>query len=80
MTEKIYINLASSSETLSLPANPPPSCKDVLDTLGVGTLWEGDELVLHSRILEAGKQYTFVKEVTAAFIGRVCAEVAVPLL
>ncbi len=80
MTEKIYIRMAPSSQRVSLPANPPPSCKDVLDTLGVGTLREGDELVLHSRILEAGKQYTFVKEVTAAFIGRVCAEVAVPLL
>ena len=65
MTGKIYIHMGSSNKTVPLPANPPPLCKDVVDTLGGGILLEGDDLLLHSRTLEAGKHYTFIKEITA---------------
>lgn len=70
MTDDIHIYLSSSSEHALLPANPPPQCKEVVDSLGGGILLEGDTPVLHSRILEAGKQYTF-KNVTTGevFLG-----------
>ncbi|KAK9902091.1 hypothetical protein WJX75_004074 [Coccomyxa subellipsoidea] len=58
--------MGSSSQVVLLPSYPLPPCKEVVDTLGGGTLLDGDDLVLHSRILEAGKHYTFFKEVTAA--------------
>ena len=60
MTDKIHIHMGSSSQVMLLPSYPLPSCKEVIDTLGGGTLLDGDELVLHSRILEPGKHYTFV--------------------
>ena len=65
MADNIYIHMGSSSQIVTLPTNPLPSCKEVVDTLGGGTIMEGDYLVLHSRILEANKRYTFIKEGTA---------------
>jgi hypothetical protein len=60
MADKIHIHMGSSGQVMLLPSYPLPPCKEVVDTLGGGTLLDGDELVLHSRILEAGKHYTFV--------------------
>ena len=65
MTDKLHIHMGSSSQVVLLPSYPLPPCKEVVDTLGGGTLLDGDDLVLHSRILEAGKHYTVFKEVTA---------------
>ncbi|KAK9809239.1 hypothetical protein WJX72_011908 [[Myrmecia] bisecta] len=53
-----------SSQTVPVPAYPPPSCKEVVDALGGGRLLEGADLVLHSRVLKAGKNYTFIANVT----------------
>ncbi|CAL8463221.1 g2755 [Coccomyxa elongata] len=59
MTDKIYIHLGSLNKVVELPAHPLPQCKEVVDSLGGGTLLDGDVLVLHPCILEAGKHYTF---------------------
>ncbi|KAK9818412.1 hypothetical protein WJX72_012246 [[Myrmecia] bisecta] len=65
MTDKIYIHIESSSKVVQLPALPPLSCKEAVDTLRGGILLEGNDLVVDSRILEAGKHYTLVKAITA---------------
>ncbi|KAK9820142.1 hypothetical protein WJX72_006596 [[Myrmecia] bisecta] len=66
MTDFIYIQVGSSDKTKTMRANPPPLCKDVTETFGGGTLEEDGCTLLQSCILEAGKHYTFIKEVAAA--------------
>ncbi|KAK9803269.1 hypothetical protein WJX72_003662 [[Myrmecia] bisecta] len=65
MTDFIYIHMGSSDKTKKMRANPPPLCKDVTETFGEGTLEEDGCTLLQSCILEAGKHYTFIKEVAA---------------
>ena len=59
MAENIYIHSGSTGGLFRLDALPPPTCKEVIDSLGGGVLLEGDKLVLISRTLEAGKHYTY---------------------
>ncbi|BDA42303.1 hypothetical protein COCOBI_03-1900 [Coccomyxa sp. Obi] len=61
--------MGSSGQVRRFSANPLPSCEQILDTLGPGFLLDGEDTVLHSSILEAGKHYTLNKEVTTGFVG-----------